>query len=324
MTLQSDMDEKINTEEARIVSWFHEKADTAGHMPQELMQTGLFRETEKIWQLRGHVGFLSRLSPENQLWRKIKNRIRPAALSLYWKVAAFFILSFSLGALLVYFTGMNVRGTEMASISSPRGQITSLTLFDGSVVWLNSESTIEYSSAFNTGIREVFLKGEAYFEVAPGKAKPFIVNLQNSQIKVHGTRFNVRAYPESNEIEAVLSEGEIEFVSGSGSVTLKPDEGVVLSLSRGTLVKHHVDVEKALAWKKGKYYYNKEKLPVILNQLQRWYDVEIMFNEAGLEAYTFTGVIDHNKSIRYNLRLLELTNRIKVIYENEKIIIQGN
>ncbi|MGV8090818.1 MAG: FecR family protein [Mangrovibacterium sp.] len=211
----------------------------------------------------------------------------------------------------------------MASISSPRGQITSLTLFDGSVVWLNSESTIKYSSDFNTKKREVYVEGEAYFEVTHHEKKPFIVNLGNSQVKVHGTSFNVKAYPQSNRIETVLMEGKIEFIANSQSILLNPCERIVLSPQEGTIEKDQVDVEKITAWKKGKYYYSNEKLSTIIGQLQRWYDMEFVFDENELSLYNFTGVINHEKSIQYNLKLIELTNKINVEFKDDKIVIKS-
>jgi ferric-dicitrate binding protein FerR (iron transport regulator) len=214
--------------------------------------------------------------------------------------------------------------TKLATVSSPRGQITSLTLFDGSTVWLNSESTIKYSSDFNTDKREVYVEGEAYFEVTPDKKNPFVVNLGNSRIKVYGTSFNVKAYPGSDHIEAVLMKGKIEFCADKHSVLLKPLDRVVYSLRERTIVKDQVDIEKTSSWKKGKYYYSNESLSNIIRQLQRWYDIEFLFDEDALSRYTFTGVINRERSIQYNLQLIELTNKIHVEYENDKIIVSGN
>lgn len=316
------MEEKLHTGEEQIVSHFHEKDDTP--IPQHLKGTRDYKETEKIFRLRDRVAFLSGLSTEDQLWKGIKARIRPAAGIQQWtKYAAIVILSFTVGGLTSYFSGIRVHEPTMASISSPRGQITSLKLFDGSTVWLNSETTIKYSSAFNTTSREVYVEGEAYFEVTRNKQIPFIVHLKTAQVKVHGTKFNVKAYPESDQVEAVLVEGAIGFTALHQTVMLKPDERVMLSLGEGTLAKDRINVEKTLAWKKGKYYYSNEKLPSIIRQLQRWYDVELIYNEEELKDYYFTGVINHEKSIRYNMELIELTNKVKVEFMGDQIIIKG-
>ena len=318
------MEENVNTDQVQIVSHFHEGSDTQNDIRQDLKETKDYSQTEKIFSLRKHVTFLNGLSPEDQLWKRIGVQIKPPLLFQHWmKYVAIILFSFTLGSLSVYFSGIRNHATTMASISSPRGQITSLTLFDGSTVWLNSESTIQYSSDFNNGHREVYVEGEAYFEVTPNEEKPFIVHLENSAVKVHGTSFNVKAYPGCDHIEAVLMEGEIEFTANKHSVVLEPHERVVFSLRKGTIVKDQIDIEKTLAWKKGKYYYSNEKLSTIIGQLQRWYDIEFVFNEKELSLYTFTGVINHEKSIEYNIQLIELTNKINVEFKNEKIVITG-
>lgn len=318
------MNAKENTDQDQIVSHFHEEYGSREDISQNLKETKDYKETEKIFNLQKHVTFLNGLSPEDQLWKRIETQIKPHVSFQHWmRYAAIIILSFTLGSLLIYFSGIRKHETAIASISSPRGQITSLTLFDGSTVWLNSESTIKYSSDFNSGNREVYVEGEAYFEVTPDKKNPFIVHLENSQIKVHGTSFNVKAYPGSDQVEAVLMEGKIEFIANNRSVLLKPHERIVLSPRQGTIIKDQIDIEKTLAWKKGKYYYSNEKLSTIIGQLQRWYDIEFVFDENELSLYTFTGVINHEKSIEYNLQLIELTNKINVEFENEKIVITG-
>ncbi len=316
------MDKKANIDEDRIVSYFHDRSDKKEELPLYLTETNDYRETEKIFSLRKYIMFFHKLSPEDQLWHRINKQINPPTLFRAWfKYAAIIILSFVCGALLVYFSGTDRAETKLASISSPRGQITSLTLFDGSVVWLNSGSTLKYSSDFNKDKRDVYVEGEAYFEVTHDEKKPFIVHMGNSLIKVYGTRFNVKDYPESEYIEAVLIEGKIEFSANKRSVLLKPNERVVFSPGKGTIVKDSIDVEKVSAWKRGKYYYDDEKLSTIIEQLQRWYDMEFIFNEKELSPYSFTGVINREKSVEYNLKLIELTNKINVEFEKDKIII---
>jgi len=316
------MDKKANIDEDQIISHFHDNSDTRKDIPLYLAESKDYKETEKIFGLRRYINFLHQLSSEDQLWSKINMQINPRSIFLSWfKYAAIIILSFTCGALLFYLCGMKNHETTLATISSPRGQITSLTLFDGSTVWLNSESTIKYTSDFNTKKREVYVEGEAYFEVSHDKKNPFIVNLGNSRVKVYGTSFNVKAYPGNDHIEAVLMKGKIEFSTNNQSIMLSPDERVVYSPQEGTIVKDQVDVEKTSSWKKGKYYYSNESLSNIIQQLQRWYDIEIIFDENVISSYTFTGVINREKSIQYNLKLIELTNKINVEFENDKIMI---
>ena len=318
------MEKETNTHIERIVSHFHENDDNSDAIDAELENSNDYKEIEEIYKSRNYVSFLYKQKSENDTWRKISLRITPRRLFPIWlKYVAIIILSFSAGSLAIFFTGVNSvnkNRTTLGSITCPKGQITSLTLFDGTTVWLNSESTIKYSSDFNTNNREVYVDGEAYFEVTPNKKVPFIVNLKESKVQVYGTCFNVKSYQNSN-VEVVLKEGKVEFITNSGSTILKPNEEVIFSPKNGTFTKSLVNVEKILGWKDGKYFYNKEKLGNIIQQLQRWYGVEIIIKNEKLAGYRFTGVIDHQKSIGYNLNTIEMTNKIKIEYSNDKIII---
>lgn len=305
-----------------IASAFHNRPDALADIPPDLKETPEYKATEKIFSVRGNVSFLNSLSAEDRLWNKISNRVRPNSISAHWmKYAAIVILSLSVSALLAHFSGLTNSDTQLASISSPRGQITSLTLFDGTTVWLNSETTIRYSSDFNKKKREVFVEGEAYFEVSHNDKLPFIVDVGASKVKVYGTTFNIKAYPVDNYIETVLIEGKVEFITKDNSVFLKPNEKITFSTEKGTLQKEYADLEKTSAWKNGKYYYNSEKLLSIIQQLQRWYDTEFIFNENELSNFTFTGVVNREKSIEYNLKIIELTNKIKFESKDGAIII---
>ncbi|HAZ03302.1 MAG TPA: hypothetical protein DCY97_14205 [Marinilabiliales bacterium] len=148
-----------------------------------------------------------------------------------------------------------------------------------------------------------------------------MVNLGNSKVKVHGTTFNVKAYPSDNYIEAVLIEGKIEFIANNRSAVLNPSEKIILLTENGSISTGLADVEKTSAWKKGKYYYSNEKLSSIIEQIQRWYDTEFIFNEDELSHFTFTGVVNREKSIEYNLKIIELTNKIKFESKDGAIII---
>lgn len=316
------MEKNINHNEEFIASYLHDREGTQDDIPADLKNTREFKQSETIFRLRKNVAFLNSLSPEDRFWGRVNSGIRPVKLLSNWiKYAAIVVLSFTIGSLLIYFSGITRYDAELASISSPRGQITSLTLFDGTTVWLNSETTIKYSSAFNKKEREVFVEGEAYFEVAHNDKIPFIVNLGNSKVKVHGTTFNVKAYPSDNYIEAVLIEGKIEFIANNRSAVLNPSEKIVLLTENGSISTGLADVEKTSAWKKGKYYYSNEKLSSIIEQIQRWYDMEFIFNEDELSHFTFTGVVNREKSIEYNLKIIELTNKIKFESKNGAIII---
>jgi len=211
-------------------------------------------------------------------------------------------------------------GSEVfASVSSPRGQITSLTLFDGTTVWLNSGSTLKYSNQFGKGKREVSLEGEALFEVQKDLGHSFIVNMDGSKIKVHGTIFNAKNYHAEKEV--VLLEGKIEYANQGKNVFLKPNERITEDKNTGATTIDQVDASIYSSWIGGKIYFDNESLQDLSLRLERWYDMEFVFEKENIKSYKFTGVINKDKSLDYSLRIIQLTNKVKFRKERDKIII---
>ena len=317
------MDKEKNNNIEDIVSYFHERNDSENTIDSNLRSTPAFRESEKIYNLRHYVSFLYRMS-ESENWNKINSRInRGRVFPMWMKYVAIIILSFSAGSMAFYFSYPGKGSTTVGSITSPKGQITTTTLFDGTLVWLNSESTIRYNSDFNTKNRDVFVEGEAYFEVSHNKKLPFIVNLEKSKVLVHGTCFNVNSFKGSENVYVTLKEGKIEFLTKDSSTILNPNEKIVFNLENKTATKSAADVEKIIGWKEGKYYYTKENLAALILQLQRWYGVQIVIKDEKLLNYKFTGVMNRDESIIYNLQTIEMTNKIKVVVNGDEIIITG-
>ena len=126
--------------------------------------SGEYAEVERIYGLKEQLAFLEDLNAKKHLWTQISARIRPKWNYQAWfKYAAVIVMAFAIGSLLVYYTGISSVDSRIATVHSPVGQITSLTLFDGTTVWLNSGSTLKYNAGFNLGNREVFVDGEAFF-----------------------------------------------------------------------------------------------------------------------------------------------------------------
>src|SRR5690606_21072463 len=145
----------------------------------------------------------------------------------------------------------------MATIQVPKGGKYQITLPDGSKVWLNSLSKLEYPLTFNSDGRKVKLEGEAYFQVAKithnNKRVPFEVESASQTIEVTGTQFNITAYPEDSQEVSTLVEGAINVRSGSSRISLKPNEQVVNNA--GILLKKDVDVSRFVAWKDNKFLF---------------------------------------------------------------------
>ena len=226
------------------------------------------------------------------------------------------------------------------TLTVPRGgKVVTLTLADGSKVWLNSESSLKYPVAFNSAERKVSITGEAYFEVARDPGRKFQVTAGNITTEVLGTHFNVNAYGDENDTRVSLLEGLVRVSSlnpvafpnlaraeGSGSVLLKPGQQAQAGSSQqagaGYAIKINtaVDMESVLAWKNGLFQMKGTDLGSLMRQISRWYDVKISF-EGPLPKKTFGGSIARDLNLSDVLKALEQYG-VRSRMENGVIIIQ--
>ena len=295
---------------------------------QEQFVTGMtdsdqdFTDAQRIYALKDQVVQLGKLGPEDLAWQKVKTRIsrqRSIGWQKWLRYAAVFFAALLLTTAFQLGNGWFNEKETFATVMSPRGQITSLTLFDGSVVWLNSGSTIRYSNRFGKEKREVTIDGEALFEVHKDLQKSFVVNMGHSQIKVLGTVFNAKYYP--TEKEVVLLEGEIEYSREGKSVVMKPNDRVREHPNTGKITVDRVDASVYSSWIGGKIFFDTESLEDLSLRLERWYDIAFVFEKEKIKSYKFTGVINKDKSLDYTLNIIQLTNKVKFRKERDKIII---
>lgn len=184
-----------------------------------------------------------------------------------------------------------------------RGYEYMLILQDGTKVWLNSESTLEYPVQFLADTRRVKLSGEAYFEVTHDTVHPFIVEVNNQyNVKVLGTRFNIKAYPGDEHSETTLVDGKVAV----NDVLLKPSEQAVLYKEK-TEVKQ-VNISYYLAWHEGWFYFNNERLGQALQQLERWYDVKFVFDSEETSNLRVTGKLKRFENLNVILDMLSTTS----------------
>ncbi|MCF6357488.1 MAG: FecR family protein [Draconibacterium sp.] len=176
------------------------------------------------------------------------------------------------------------------TITTPYGAKTNITLPDGSLVWLNSGSTLSYPTKFSKS-RPVTLVGEAFFEVEKND-KPFIVSTNYGDVEVKGTSFNVKAFTDDNAFETTLEEGVVTFKTKNAlnEVTLKPGEQVVKTAKGFTVIQ--VETKYFTSWKDGKLMFNKEPFPSFIKKLERWYNVKIKYTDAKLDELWYTGTIE--------------------------------
>lgn len=184
---------------------------------------------------------------------------------------------------------------EKLVLSTPRGGEYQVTLPDGTKVWLNAASTLTYPVQFTGQERRVELEGEAYFEVVSRPEQPFIVNTKKQSVEVLGTHFNISAYKSDVVTKTTLLEGSVRVVSNRNQqkINLLPNEQSVLEGQM--LAKHTVDVTQELAWFYGKFNFDNKSLQQVIDELSRWYDVDISFQGDMPDVEFFGGTFRYTK-----------------------------
>jgi transmembrane sensor len=197
------------------------------------------------------------------------------------------------------------------TLFNPRGStVISLTLSDGTKVWLNSESSLKYPVAFNGNTREVEITGEAYFEVAHNAAKPFHVKKGSADITVLGTHFNVNAYDDEEVLKVTLLEGSVKFSAPtvkqlSNSIILKPgQQGQLQTANYKLQTINAVDIDAVVAWKNGYFSLQGTDIYSLMKQVSRWYDVDVVYTGA-VPAKKFGG------SVSRDVNLSDVLNALK-------------
>lgn len=222
--------------------------------------------------------------------------------------------------------------SKMNEVVIPYGKRSQLILEDGTKVWLNAGSRMAFPTRFTGKKREVFLEGEAYFEVAHNQNKPFFVNTGEIAIKVLGTKFNISAYKTDKMTETVLLEGKVAISELSALGFLKsetilaPNQKASYNRNdRSISVKNEPDVEFAIAWTEGWFKFSQQSLNDVLNKLQRYYNVQFIFDREFSTADLITGKLDLKASVgQVMVALSDVANiqyRIDggTIYINKKI-----
>ncbi len=304
-----------------------------------------------------------------RVWKRIKGKIaedfsikisktnRTTNLSRgFLRYTAVIILSI----ILSWFTYQKFGSKEVISkkiyseYSVPYGSRSRIVLPDGTKVWLNSGSKLRYQDQFIAGERVVYLEGEAFFDVTANKIKPFIVKTAELNIRVYGTKFNVKSFSEENVIETALVSGSVvvektdingriiqdmkmlpnqivSYSKISGDFTLntpgvtaqnqnekKPVTSTTIDLTKPIKPK---SIELATSWKDDRFTFKDEDFESLILRLQRWYDVEITLLNKNLKNFTFTGTFD-KETVEQALDALKLTTHFTYTIEKNKVVIK--
>lgn len=301
-------------------------------------------DKQKNWEIMSQ-----RISPESKI-RKLITR--------WASIAAIFVLAFGSSYFSIrFFESENKTHAVTASYvinEAPMGNMSKITLPDGSEIWLNAGSKIKYATNFNVEDRYVNLKGEAYFHVSTNKEKPFIVNASGIEVKATGTKFNVKAYADEEVIETTLEEGIVSVKNTnnekSKEVFLKPNEKITVFKKPESDLNHDQNVSQTnlsddfknapiailkielasnvetpvyTSWKDTEWIIQNEKLESLAIKLGRRYDVSIQLIDEKVKSYSYTGTLK-DETLEQVLEVISHTSPIKYKLEKKKVSLWYN
>ncbi len=206
-------------------------------------------------------------------------------------------------------------------LSIPRGGEYRIELEDGTKVWINSASRLQYPVVFSGDTREVYLEGEAYFEVRRDSSRPFIVHAGQQKVTVLGTSFGITCYGnEVNDYTTLVSgKVNVELEQGKQAFMLEPGMQVEYNKVSGMVRERRVDVAEFVAWKEGKYVFKQKRLEDILSTLSRWYDFEVFYQNSEMKEVLFSGELRRFDDFNYLLRLIERTSDVKFVIDKKVV-----
>lgn len=206
------------------------------------------------------------------------------------------------------------------TITTPKGGQYQLVLADGSKVWLNSASSLRFPTAFAGTNRVVELTGEGYFEVAHNAAKPFQVKVNDMEVEVLGTHFNINGYADEPLVKTTLLEGRVKVKKNGNFAYLNPGQQAIIQPAKNEIgLDNDVNIEEVMAWKNGKFLFNGADLETIMRQVSRWYDVDFVYEKKISE--TISGGLSRSESISRLLTILEATGKVQFKINGKQIVV---
>ena len=226
------------------------------------------------------------------------------------------------GVLFLTQDSAHLQKMEYSEIRTPRGGEYKVVLPDNSIVWLNAESKLRFPLTFSRKERKVFASGELYFQVAKDSLSPFRVEVEGGyEVEVLGTEFNVRAYSDLL-VATTLVNGHVLIRDKGAKVVLRPGEQAVKGKNSEGVVVREVDVAPCIAWKQGYFLFENERLEDILNELARWYDVNVFFENSSVREERFSVDMPRHESFEEVLDLIEQTRSIQIEIEGNNVFVK--
>lgn len=216
---------------------------------------------------------------------------------------------------------INLQEKYYNTLIVPCGGEYSLTLCDGTRVWMNADSELRYPVQFAGNTREVSVIGEAYFDVQKQADKPFIVKTKLGNIAVLGTQFNVSSYPEKEQLITTLVAGEISCCLPNGeNVILTPAQQLTINKD-GVVALKNVDTKYFTCWKNGIFQFENARLEDIMDQLARWYDIHVFYTSDNVKQLHFSGDLSRFKNIDTFIEMFEKSSDAKLVLKGKTLIV---
>ena len=282
-------------EEQQLLAWFREvdsQEDILTFYRQRWHESATKEISEEV-QLRMFNQIRDRINTDKTVLQKNDRKQNRRRLLRWGQYAAAVILCVVVGITShLLYTRQSMAEVKEYMVEAEKGQRASVTLPDGTKVWLNSHTQIIYNSNYGVEDRVVDLRGEAYFEVKKDAKKPFIVDVASMQIKVLGTSFNVNAYPTESKVLTTLDEGSVKIrnaQSNSFDYIMKPGETAIYEKETGTcIIQKNKDYKNESVWMKDVLIFNDTPLEDVLKVLSRKYNVQFNIENEAIYSYTYT------------------------------------
>ena len=291
-------------ENSELNNWLNESVDNQRYFSEQKNLWMLFELHTKIQKIDDQKAF-------RKISSQLNNSPKPNFLTYLQRVAA--ILLLPVIAISAYYFYAEKHGKEQFAtvyntVETPLGMRSSLILPDGTKVWLNAGSKISYPVLFDKSSRKVSLSGEAFFEVKKDKNWPFVVHTRDVNVLVTGTTFNCNAYPENDNVQTALVEGEVTLLNQliNESTKLNPGEMGVFATKNHSITKTKTDLQKYVAWKSGKLMFRDDKMDKVVEKLQRWYNVDFEIKDKEISSYVYTATFV-DESLDQVLKMLSIS-----------------
>ncbi|MDR0698642.1 MAG: DUF4974 domain-containing protein [Tannerella sp.] len=312
---------EISSEERRsLLSWL----ETSGEHRE------YFRSLKDAYDL-GRLEFDMKDSRMESQWNKFVRMVPEADIAGKWRLLGFSFLryaaAFILGILslyMIYHLGGKRPGEMIADtrMETGIGDKSKIMLPDGSVVWVNSCTSVAYGDMKRGGERTVYLQGEAYFEVKTDKRRPFLVRTDALTYRVTGTSFNVYSFEDEENTSVALLEGAVMVEYDNRSYTLSPGERFTYNKVTGDFIVENADVDLLSSWRRGEFVFDGMTFDELVNRLERLYNVKFIFENESIRKESFGGTLRDYDSLETIMKVIKTSIPIKYRIEENRVFIQ--